>query len=255
MRLKLTLIPSGKTRIGFNYNYYVSSMLYKVLNESSSKYAQELHEKGYMLGKKKFKLFTFSSLFPERLKVVDNTLELSGKIELYISSPVKSFVFHLADGLLSMGKIRIDNTELKVESVEVLPLAEFNREAKFKCLSPVTTSTVEETQKGQRTVPCIPGTEKFIENIKNNLLRKYYLIHKKLPEDMAFEMHFKEDDLKKYSKGKLIKFKEIFIKGFLIPFTVKGSSQLIKTGYDCGFGEKNSAGFGMVGNIKNNKNR
>jgi CRISPR-associated endoribonuclease Cas6 len=31
-----------------------------------------------------------------------------------------------------------------------------------------------------------------------------------------------------------------------IPFTLSGNSELIKVGYECGFGEKNSTGFGMV---------
>jgi len=38
----------------------------------------------------------------------------------------------------------------------------------------------------------------------------------------------------------------------MCPFVVKGNKELIKFGYECGFGELNSAGFGMV-KSKNDK--
>jgi CRISPR-associated endoribonuclease Cas6 len=34
--------------------------------------------------------------------------------------------------------------------------------------------------------------------------------------------------------------------GIQAPFTIEGDPELIKVGYECGFGEKNSMGFGMA---------
>jgi CRISPR-associated endoribonuclease Cas6 len=34
--------------------------------------------------------------------------------------------------------------------------------------------------------------------------------------------------------------------GIFCPYTVEGDVELIELGYECGFGEKNSMGFGMV---------
>lgn len=34
--------------------------------------------------------------------------------------------------------------------------------------------------------------------------------------------------------------------GLQAPFTITGDQRLIKLGYECGFGEKNSMGFGMA---------
>ncbi|MDE0314038.1 MAG: CRISPR-associated endoribonuclease Cas6, partial [Candidatus Poribacteria bacterium] len=45
---------------------------------------------------------------------------------------------------------------------------------------------------------------------------------------------------------RLVDYKGIKIRGVLCPFNVSGSIPLIQTGYECGFGDKNSAGFGMV---------
>ena len=39
---------------------------------------------------------------------------------------------------------------------------------------------------------------------------------------------------------------ETMVKGTLAPFRLKAPKELIEVGYECGFGEKNSQGFGMV---------
>ncbi|MBN2244972.1 MAG: CRISPR-associated endoribonuclease Cas6, partial [Candidatus Aminicenantes bacterium] len=44
--------------------------------------------------------------------------------------------------------------------------------------------------------------------------------------------------------------KGINIKAFEAPFIIRANPELIKIGYQCGFGEKNSAGFGCVEIIK-----
>jgi CRISPR-associated endoribonuclease Cas6 len=36
------------------------------------------------------------------------------------------------------------------------------------------------------------------------------------------------------------------IRGWLAPFTVEGSNELIRLGYETGFGARNSMGFGMA---------
>lgn len=246
MRIKVTLNSPSETSMDMNYNYYLSSMIYELLRKSDTQYAARLHESGYLLGNKKFKLFTFSNLFPERYTVEKNFLNLKGRVTLYISSPMSDFTLHLAEGLLSSGNVNIGRSRFFIETVEVMPLPEFSREMRLTCLSPITTNTVEEKDGKRRTVPCLPGSDKFSENIKNNLIRKYFLVHKRLPEDLAFEIEFNNSDLDKYGRGKLIRFKNLFIKAYSMPFILRGSTELIKIGYECGIGEKNPAGLGMV---------
>ena len=246
MRIKVTLSTPVETSIEMNYNYYVSSMIYELLRKSSTQYSTKLHESGYTLGNKKFKLFTFSNHFPEKYKVDKNYLNVQGKLVFYITSPMREFVLHLAEGLLSAQRVNIGKSEFFIETVEALPEPKFSREMSFRCISPIATTTVEEVDGKKRAIPCAPGSTKFAENIKNNLIRKYYLIYGRLPDDLSLDIEFDERDLEKYGRGKLIKFKEVFIKAYSIPFTLRGSIELMKVGYECGFGEKNSAGCGMV---------
>jgi CRISPR-associated endoribonuclease Cas6 len=57
--------------------------------------------------------------------------------------------------------------------------------------------------------------------------------------------------------SKLIPFQKIDnnirtkIKGFEVPFKIIAGPELIKIGYDCGFGNDNSAGMGCVESIIN----
>jgi CRISPR-associated endoribonuclease Cas6 len=43
-----------------------------------------------------------------------------------------------------------------------------------------------------------------------------------------------------------IDYKETKIFAYLAPFTVEGDVELIRVGYECGFGDGNSKGLGMV---------
>lgn len=253
MRIKVKLYSEKETLLDMNYNYYLSSMIYSLLSKSNSEYSRKLHEEGYMINNKRFKLFTFSNLFPERFDYLDNYLKIKGNGLFYITSPKREFILHLAEGLLSSKNLKVADCDFDIHTVEILPEPVFEREMRFTCLSPISVNTVEVENGKRKAISCMPGTPKFAENIKNNLVRKYCLLNKRLPKDMSLELTFNEKDLEKYGRGKLIKFKEVFIKAYSIPFKLKGSTELMKVGYECGFGEKNSAGFGMVETIKGRK--
>ena len=45
---------------------------------------------------------------------------------------------------------------------------------------------------------------------------------------------------------RLVDYKGIKIRGVVSPFHVIGAPELIHIGYECGFGDKNSMGFGMA---------
>ena len=55
-----------------------------------------------------------------------------------------------------------------------------------------------------------------------------------------------ERKLLRRPQSKLIDYKGIKIRGWFMHFTIQGNSELIRIGYEAGFGENNSAGFGMV---------
>ena len=128
MRLKLTLRSAGHvTYLPFNYQYPLSSAIYKILTASSPEYSDFLHQRGYLgTDGKARKLFTFSRLhiFPHK-KPTRNSLIIApnAALTLFVSSPmIQDFVQHLVVGLFQDQKIEIKTLKSKVsffvESVE-----------------------------------------------------------------------------------------------------------------------------------------
>ena len=82
--------------------------------------------------------------------------------------------------------------------------------------------------------------------IEQDLLKSLFYAHQfSVAIDHAYEerMHGKIQKLITLKEGKS---DETKIKGTLAPFTIRAPRELIEIGYECGFGEKNSMGFGMV---------
>lgn len=246
MRIKVYFRPEREIEIiDINYNYYITSMIYNFLAESDKTFTDKLHEEGYKLGSRHFKLFTFSQLRIKKYIVEESKIKVMDDSILYIGSPKLDFLYYLSDTLLKVERVKIGGGFFIVDHVDLIKDTNFSREERFYCLSPITTSTMEVVGnvKKERNVDIRDG--KFVENLKNNLIRKYYLLYNQLPEDMNIEIQFDEKYVSNI-KGKLIWFKNVAIKAYSAPFTIKADPEIIKVAYECGVGDKNSAGFGMI---------
>lgn len=266
-----------KAVLPINYNYFLTSLIYKIIRNSSQDYSAFLHDEGYKLGesKKGFKLFTFSMLKGGKYKTNGREIAfIGGHIQWEISSPVNHFIQHLIDGVFSEGQeIRIGPindrsnclnglnglNRFLIERVETLPRPEFKETMKFTCLSPITVSKIVSSSSsnglsgfsglnGLRCHYLRPWEDGFSEAIKNNLIKKYRLVTGKELGDSDFQIKIDTEYMNKKS-GKITKnidFKGTNIIGFMAPFEVTGNPELIEMGYEAGFGEKGSMGFGMV---------
>lgn len=247
MRLEIEFIIGETKKINFNYNYYLTSAIYNLISEHNEEFSKMLHDEGYKVGNKKFKLFVYSRLMPDRYTVSGQFMIINkGITKLYINSPVKEFINSLGNSLFERGSMKIGDEEFRISKAYLKDDTVFDYETNFITLSPivVTTGVKKNGQVKPRTVYITE--EKFIENIKNNLLKKYFLIHGKLPENMSIDIEFDKDYIDKHSKGHLINFKGITVKGFIAPFTMKCTDDIKKVAIDCGLGENNSIGMGYI---------
>ena len=127
MRLQLTLQHPPNQVLPINYQYLISSWIYRTLGNADAAYAKQLHNHGYDFGGKKYKLFTFSTLRPKWYDVNKQqaTFSLSkSPTVLELSFHVKEAVQHFVIGLfkdqkfeLSSGRFRAD---LEVTGIEML---------------------------------------------------------------------------------------------------------------------------------------
>jgi len=255
MRIKMIARTETPTFLPFNYQYQLQAAIYKLISQSSATYAEHLHDTGFVDEDKNLKLFTFS-----KLMLANKTFDKKGfrQVEsfvLYFSTPIEKNLEHLVLGIFSNQILRLQfqqkPIDFAIENVETLPEPKFADKMKASCLSPIVVSGKSEKYSGKHYLNYTKPEERelFISQIKKNLLRKYKIIHQKeLAEPIQFDFQFDLEYLIK-KKGKIsknIRFKNTNIIGMEAPFTITAPSELIKIGYECGFGIENSAGFGMV---------
>jgi len=247
MRLEIELYASTKKRINLNYNYYISSAIYNLLSQHDKDFSAMLHNKGYELNGKNFKLFVFSKLMPDSYKIKDGELIINeGITKLYVNSPIRQFIDCLGHSLLKKERFRVGEEEFFIKNVFIRDAIDFEHETEFMTLSPIVVTTGEEKD-GKIKARALHITEdKFIQNIKNNLIKKYFLVHGNLPHNMGIDIEFDKKYLNKENRGKLINFKGIMIKGYIAPFKMRCSEDIKKIAVYCGIGENNSIGMGYI---------
>lgn len=248
MRIKIIADVGEGLTLPMSYNHLLVGIIYRFLETSNPEYASFLHDEGYAAAEKRFKLFTFSQLMAERRRILGEQIHFRSDLSWYVSSPAERFLSHFADTLLTEGRFSLGRHQLRVKDVSVPRVPRFQSNMQFRCLSPIVMTTVREYNGKPSMYYCRPDDAAFSDLIRQNLLRKHTAIYGHPPRDDALEFAFDERYIQK-RRGRvtrLVDYKGIKIKGVMCPFRVSGSVALIQTGYECGFGDKNSAGFGMV---------
>jgi len=247
MRLRVCLDNPVGTRLPINYQEWLTAAVYGLLAASDEGFARFLHDDGYQdEDGRRFKLFTFSWLRGTRRTVDGDTLRFApGPLEWLIASPVEPFLTNLATGLLAAGALRVGPAALPITQIETLPAPTLSETTAFTCLSPIVAALPLPDGRTRYLRP--NDGDAFSEAVRRNLLRKHRLLHGNLPADDLFALTFNPAYVARTGGGtKMITFKGIHLVGAFCPFTVSGSVDLMRVGYETGFGEKNAAGFGMV---------
>ena len=249
MRIQILADVNKGLTLPINYNHLLVGTIYRFLSESNPEYADFLHDEGYHVDKKRFKLFTFSQLMAERRRIVGTEIQFRSTLAWFVSSPVEQFLSHFADTLLTEGRLSLGQHDLKIIDVTIPRAPHFQPDMCFRCLSPIVMTTTDERDGQLAMRYCLPDDPELSELIRRNLIRKHQAIYGHIPQNDSLTFRFDENYLRR-KQGRvtrLVDFKGIKIKGVLCPFRVAGSPALIQVGYECGFGDKNSTGFGMAG--------
>ncbi|MCL2156409.1 MAG: CRISPR-associated endoribonuclease Cas6 [Methanobrevibacter sp.] len=239
MRLNIELKSKKTLHIPFNYNYILSSIIYSKIADLDL--AKELHTS------KSFKFFTFSQInIQQRKRVEDGFISKNGTMSFQIASPNEYLIKSLVNGYLEDIQVNFKGQELYVEKIELLPTPQFETIMKFKTLSPIIVRTKKEIDGKLKPWDLDPSDPKFFSNIEKNLVKKY---------NQFYDKEIDLDNVNISSGMKLVRRKRIsiekgniktFNRAFMMDIAIEGDKNLIKFGYDCGLGEKNSLGFGMI---------
>ena len=247
MRIKITCDIGEGIHLPINSNHFLTGVIYQFLQESDPEYADFLHQEGYELENRRFKLFTFSQLMAKRREIRGGQIHFRSPVTWYVSSSQRPFLENFAAALMQMGTLQIERQRLRVQDVEVLRQPRFGPKMTFRCLSPITMSTKRQRADRLETHYCLPDDPQFSELVRQNLIRKYEAVYGEPPAEKSFAMTFDQAYMAKKGRvTRLVDYKGTNIRGVLCPFHVIGAPELIHVGYECGFGDKNSAGFGMA---------
>lgn len=258
MRFKLILQVNKSAfgnKIPLSYAYELSALVYRILSKSDTEFSQWLHENGFQLGSKKFKLFTFSRLHVPEYRIEGDLMRiLSDTIEWQISFLPERSTQEFIQGvfreqIFELGTRRA-NVQFFVREISVMSPSVFSETMEFETLSPICISLQRENGKVDYLSPDNPQA---IPLIRQNLCNKYYAFTgKEFPPDFTF--HF--ETLSK-PKSSLITIKsgtpaQTRVRGFMCRFRVTAPEELMKILYEAGVAEKGSGGFGMVKELNGN---
>jgi CRISPR-associated endoribonuclease Cas6 len=255
MRVKLRFMASKRNAtLPLSYNHAVAGLIYRTIGTASEEFATMLHDEGYEADRRRFKLFTFSRLFTRRSRVVGDHLMLeSPEVSLQVSSPVGDFIKHFVSGLLQSEQFHIAGAEFTLAEAETIAPPEYSERMSFRALSPITESVRDE----QNRVRYLGLEDDWSEIIGRNLARKHIALHGREPLDNRLhwewdEVYIAEAIKRNRRPSVLIEVSEgIKVRGWLVPFTVEGSKELIELGYEVGFGKSNAMGFGIAEVLQN----
>jgi len=228
------------------------------------KFKNMLHDTGFTHSAtgRKYKLFTFSKLnmFPF-VQTYQGFADVQ-QVNFIFSTANDEIAMHFLKGISSDNKFHLDYGDNKmkfnVDEIGVVRRQELTNLEWFSCDSPIVASTARKNDDGNLRVQYLNyKDEKFRQAILNNLIHKYEVIYDREYEgDKNIEIEFAKDYLRRKNNIQ----KNITIKegtpeehpviGYEAPFKINADPKLIQIGYECGFGEKNSMGFGCAKRIK-----
>lgn len=269
MELTLTFSnPGTNTPIPIDYQYYLSSWMYKVLSEGDAAYADFLHNTGYKVSSttietpvkdtsRVFKLFNFSNLHIPKFKIDKDMLYVqSDHIMLKARFKVDTALENFIKGLFTGQNLKLKNgfnsmAEFAVTSVET-SMIDINTDIiQLKALSPIVVSRKRSDGSDEYLSP---DHEAYEQLFFHNLLGKYLAAGGQLkPEWHEAAQRFTLNTNKKV-QSKLVSITKpnqapIKVKGYLYEFELQAPAELIEIALLAGFGKENAMGFGF-GEVK-----
>jgi CRISPR-associated endoribonuclease Cas6 len=260
MRIRFTLSPVQYPASVPTNHHPLAAFIYQTVAAVDPLLAGFLHDEGVRPGSaeetdRRFKFFVFSlpELPPYRFEGDLKRFE-AGDVRWQVSSPLPEFVEAFAAGLAALGVARLGGTHFSVVDIEACPPPHFAERMRFVALSPLVAATTERGADGRRVKRFLRADDPdFGPLVRGNLLAKYRALTGAEAEDARLDFEFDREYVRRAGGGesrkvtRLVRYGETQIKAVLAPFVVSGNPELIRLGWECGFGSGNSQGFGMAG--------
>jgi CRISPR-associated endoribonuclease Cas6 len=246
MRIKLTYeaLERDKIVLPAHYNYHIHGLIYRTF---SNELADRLHDGGFLVGKRRFKLFTFSRIL-ERGKLIKTGKEakliFDRKISFYFSSPVETITADLGEMSFKRMEFTLCGQKIYLSQLEVMTPPRVEERLLIKALSPLTVYSTFKREDNEKVFHYYkPYEEGFQKLIEENAKKKYRIVYGKEPDSLTLSIKPYRFSVER--NHSVIFFKNNPIEGWTGIYELTGSPELIAVTYEAGLGCKNSEGFGM----------
>ena len=224
-----------------HYNHILQGFIYSAIDPAL---AAMLHDQGFMVNNRSFKLFVYSRLFGEyKIDSEKQQINFGNVCRFSLASPIEAFCISICHTLLVgrrhhiLGGTRIDEVE-----VEVGEPFEVGESTMVYTKSPIVAySTLLRPSGAKYTCYFQPGEEDFNRIITENLQKKYVAVYgKQFPEGEVTLQPLQQPRLN------IVSYKGTVIKGYSGKFRLSGPKELLQLALDAGLGSKNAQGFGFI---------
>ncbi len=231
--------PDGAL-VPIHYNTVVQGLIYASWNPLMAAF---VHERGFPLESRSFRLFVFSRLSGPYQRQ-GAYLRYHGPIALQVASPIHALVEELASTWLRQGIVRLGENRLSVDSIDLKPAPSIAGDVRVRTLSPVTVyETLHATDGRTKTYYYAPTEREFGALCSVNARRKLAAFRGR--DEATGDLSVTPADGRPHRQV-IISYKGTIIKGWTGAFRLSGPTELIQIVLDAGLGAKNSQGFGMV---------
>jgi len=251
MRLKISLISDKEVVLPKEFNYLTQALVYHLIDKIPAKW---LHDGGFKIDKRSFKLFTFSSIIEKgRYQSSKELFIFPHMISFYVSSPVSWILEQVAKNTVFSEKLQFGENLMNISSVEVVrdEDIEANR-IRINALTPIEThSTLLKGDGGKKTYYYSPTESEYSALINENLRKKWSAYYR---EECPY--HIKTEPVQmKYCRERIRSFKGTVIKGWTGHFWLEGEPEFLQFALATGLGSRNSGGFGFIEVVKKRVDR
>lgn len=255
MRVLLRLEAVKDCEYDLKYFHKLQGFIYSLLKETEYRI---LHDK------KEYKFFCFSNIFPVDIETM--SIKSGERKNLLISSPDNLFIKFLEDKLNELSNdnklLNIGEMQFKLEAISLVK-PKLMRSCRLISATPIVIRIPEKNYEKyvipfkymkKRYVYWRPrySFEAFVRQLEENLIKKYNEFYKTNFEiERIFEM-FKF--IKPTVNHVIINGGEQMMVGsiweFYFSYLSKEQKKILEFGIDCGFGERNSLGFGFMNVVR-----
>ena len=219
-----------------NYNHIVQSIIYRAIG-SMPDYGDFLHNKGYSVYKRQYRMFQFSQLSGDYY-IQDRKIIFRSYIVFEVRSPEPLLIRLLGEYFWNHG-VRFGETVCRDIQMELYDYTVEESKLQIRMKSPMTVySTDCETG---RIYYYNPGEEEFYQGLKENFFRKYWAYYGVEPT-AVLEIQKKENKL---PKKFVTRYQGSYITAWYGTYELSGERKYLDFLYQVGLGSKNSQGFGM----------